>query len=151
MQDDASDLSRSFPKLEVKNVSKSYPTKGGHNSIVLDDINLKIASREFTCLVGTSGCGKSTLLNIIAGLLHPSAGEVLVDGRSVTGQPGSDRGMIFQGYTLYPWLTVAKNVAFGLQFQQMTKAEKRDRVHYFLDVVGLLDFANSYPDRKSVV
>jgi NitT/TauT family transport system ATP-binding protein len=149
MQDDAIDWNRAFPKLEVKNISKSYPLKGGRNSIVLDDINLKIAPREFACLVGTSGCGKSTLLNIIAGLLHPSSGEILVDGRSVTGQPGSDRGMIFQGYTLYPWLTVAKNVAFGLQFQQLTKAEKRDRVHYFLDVVGLLDFANSYPKQLS--
>ena len=95
MQDDAIDWNRAFPKLEVKNISKSYPLKGGRNSIVLDDINLKIAPREFTCLVGTSGCGKSTLLNIIAGLLHPSSGEILVDGRSVTGQPGSDRGMIF--------------------------------------------------------
>ncbi len=138
-----------YPKLEVKNVSKSYLTQGNQQLTVLDDINFQIFPREFTCLVGTSGCGKSTLLNIIAGLLPPSAGEVLVDGRSVTGRPGSDRGMVFQGYTLYPWLTVAENVAFGLQFQQMTKAERRDRVYYFLEVVGLLNFANSYPKQLS--
>jgi NitT/TauT family transport system ATP-binding protein len=149
MQDNIIDWSRAIPKLEIKHISKSYPLKGGHHSLILDDINLQLAPREFTCLVGTSGCGKSTLLNIIAGLLQPSSGEVLVDGRSVTGQPGSDRGMIFQGYTLYPWLTVAKNVAFGLQFQQLNKAEQRDRVHYFLDVVGLLDFAHSYPKQLS--
>jgi NitT/TauT family transport system ATP-binding protein len=149
MQDNAIDWNIAIPKLEVKHISKSYALKGGHNSLILDDIDLQLAPREFTCLVGTSGCGKSTLLNIIAGLLQPSSGEILVDGRSVTGQPGSDRGMIFQGYTLYPWLTVAKNVAFGLQFQQLTKAEQRDRVHYFLDVVGLLDFAHSYPKQLS--
>jgi NitT/TauT family transport system ATP-binding protein len=149
MQDNSIDWNRAIPKLEVKHISKSYPLKGGHNSLILDDINLQLAPREFTCLVGKSGCGKSTLLNIIAGLLQPSSGEILVDGRSVTGQPGSDRGMIFQGYTLYPWLTVAKNVAFGLQFQQLTKAEQRDQVHYFLDVVGLLDFAHSYPKQLS--
>lgn len=137
------------PKLEVKNLSKLYPLRGGQQIAVLEEINIQIFPREFTCLVGTSGCGKSTLLNIIAGLLPPTTGEVLVDGQSVTGRPGSDRGMVFQGYTLYPWLTVAKNVAFGLQFQQMSKAEKRDRVHYFLEVVGLLNFANSYPKQLS--
>ncbi len=139
----------SLPKLEVKNISKSYPIKGSQRLTVLEDINIEIFPREFTCLVGSSGCGKSTLLNIIAGLLPPSSGEVLVDGCSVTGKPGSDRGMVFQSYTLYPWLTVAQNVAFGLQFQSLTRAEKRDRVHYFLDVVGLLNFAHSYPQHLS--
>ncbi len=92
----------SLPKLEVKNISKSYPIKGSQRLTVLEDINIEIFPREFTCLVGSSGCGKSTLLNIIAGLLPPSSGEVLVDGCSVTGKPGSDRGMVFQSYTLYP-------------------------------------------------
>jgi NitT/TauT family transport system ATP-binding protein len=138
-----------FPKLEVKNVSKVYTGKGKQLLTVLQDIDIKIFPREFICLVGTSGCGKSTLLNIIAGLLAPSIGEVLVDGQSVTGRPGSDRGMVFQGYTLYPWLTVAQNVAFGLQFQGMSKADQKDQVNYFLNVVGLENFANNYPKQLS--
>lgn len=141
--------SHHLPKLEVRNVSKFYPVRGGQHLTAVEDINIKIFPREFICLVGASGCGKSTLLNIIAGLLPPSTGEVLVDGKSVTGRPGSDRGVVFQGYTLYPWLTVAQNVAFGLQFQQMTKSEQREQVRYFLNVVGLEKFANSYPKQLS--
>jgi NitT/TauT family transport system ATP-binding protein len=137
------------PKLEVRNISKSYLSKNNQPLTVLQDISLSLFPREFVCLVGTSGCGKSTLLNIMAGLLPPSAGDVLVDGQVVTGRPGSDRGMVFQGYTLYPWLTVADNVAFGLQFQPLTKAERIERVSYFLNVVGLVDFANSYPKQLS--
>jgi NitT/TauT family transport system ATP-binding protein len=140
---------QSIPKLAVENVSKVYAGKGKQLLTVLQDINIQIFARELICLVGASGCGKSTLLNIIAGLLPPSTGAVLVDGQSVTGRPGSDRGMVFQGYTLYPWLTVAQNIAFGLQFQQMTKADRRDRVNYFLNVVGLENFANSYPKQLS--
>lgn len=138
-----------LPKLEVDNISKVYAGKGQQLLTVLQNINIKIFPREFTCLVGTSGCGKSTLLNIIAGLLPPSAGEILVDGQCVTGRPGSDRGMVFQGYTLYPWLTVAQNVAFGLQFQGMSKASQKDQVSYFLNVVGLENFAHNYPKQLS--
>jgi NitT/TauT family transport system ATP-binding protein len=138
-----------LPKLEVNSVSKIYAGKGKQLLTVLQDINIKIFSREFACLVGTSGCGKSTLLNIIAGLLPPSTGEVFVDGQSVTGRPGSDRGMVFQGYTLYPWLTVAQNVAFGLQFRGMSKADQKDQVNYFLNVVGLENFAHNYPNQLS--
>jgi NitT/TauT family transport system ATP-binding protein len=136
-------------KLLVENISKSYPIRDNQQLTVLQNINLEIFPREFICLVGASGCGKSTLLNIIAGLTPPSSGEVLVDGRSVTGRPGSDRGMVFQGYTLYPWLTVAQNIAFGLQFQKMSKSEQRDKVGYFLNVVGLEKFAHSYPKQLS--
>lgn len=139
----------SIAKLEVQNVCKSYATRGKQKLTVLQDVNFQIFPREMVCLVGSSGCGKSTLLNIIAGLIPPSSGQVLVDGQAVTGRPGSDRGMVFQGYTLYPWLTVAQNVAFGLQFQKMSKAQQRDRVRYFLDVVGLSRFANSYPKQLS--
>jgi NitT/TauT family transport system ATP-binding protein len=138
-----------FPKLVVENISKSYPIRDNQQLTVLQNIDLEIFPREFICLVGASGCGKSTLLNIIAGLTPPSAGAVLVDGRSVTGRPGSDRGMVFQGYTLYPWLTVAQNIAFGLQFQKMSKSEQRDKVGYFLNVVGLEKFAHSYPKQLS--
>ncbi|AFY74853.1 ABC-type nitrate/sulfonate/bicarbonate transport system, ATPase component [Synechococcus sp. PCC 7502] len=137
------------PKLEVKNLFKSYQGNNKQKLVILQDINFQIFSHEFICLLGTSGCGKSTLLNIIAGLLPPSSGQVIVDQQIVTGRPGSDRGMVFQGYTLYPWLTVAQNVAFGLQFQKMSKAERRERVSYFLNVVGLLNFANNYPKQLS--
>nr|WP_295618386.1 ATP-binding cassette domain-containing protein [Chamaesiphon sp. GL140_3_metabinner_50] len=113
---------RQAPKLSVENLFKSYLIRDSQHLTVLENVNLEIFPREFICLVGASGCGKSTLLNIIAGLTPPSSGEVLVDGRSVTGKPGSDRGMVFQGYTLYPWLTVAQNIAFGLQFQRMSKS-----------------------------
>jgi NitT/TauT family transport system ATP-binding protein len=140
---------RQAPKLSVENLSKSYLIRDSQQLTVLQNINLEIFPREFICLVGASGCGKSTLLNIIAGLTPPSSGEVLVDGRSVTGRPGSDRGMVFQGYTLYPWLTVAQNIAFGLQFQQMSRSAQRDKVGYFLNVVGLEKFAHSYPKQLS--
>lgn len=135
------------PKLEVQGVSKSYLTQG-KTLMALQDINLKLSAREFVCLVGSSGCGKSTLLNIIAGLVSPSAGQVLVDGVAVAG-PGADRGMVFQGYTLYPWLTVAQNVAFGLKLRNLAKSQQRERVSYYLEVVGLTQFANTYPKHLS--
>lgn len=134
-------------KLEVRGLFKSFPVQGG-SMTVLEDINFQLFAREFVCLVGSSGCGKSTLLNIVAGLANPSAGSVLVDGRAVTG-PGSDRGMVFQNYTLYPWLTVSQNIAFGLKLRKMPKAEQRDRIDYYLNVVGLTQFAKSYPKQLS--
>jgi NitT/TauT family transport system ATP-binding protein len=145
---DFSSIPIAIAKLEVQNISKSYAAKGGQLS-VLENIQFQIYPRELVCLVGSSGCGKSTLLNIIAGLVAPSAGQVLVDGQIVTGRPGSDRGMVFQGYTLYPWLTVAQNIAFGLQLQKLPKAEQRDRVYYFLEVVQLVPFADAYPKQLS--
>jgi ABC-type nitrate/sulfonate/bicarbonate transport system ATPase subunit len=135
------------PKMEVRDLFKSFPVQG-KQLMVLQNINLQLFPREFVCLVGSSGCGKSTLLNIVAGLASPSAGQVLVDGDAVTG-PGSDRGMVFQGYTLYPWLTVSENIAFGLELRKMPKAEQRERVSYYLDVVGLTQFAKAYPKQLS--
>jgi NitT/TauT family transport system ATP-binding protein len=136
-----------YPKLEVRGLSKSFRTSVGEMT-VLDNINFQILPRELVCLVGASGCGKSTLLNIVAGLAQPSTGSVVVDGCAVTG-PGSDRGMVFQNYTLYPWLTVAQNVAFGLQLRRMPQAEQRDLVDYYLNVVGLTAFAKAYPKQLS--
>jgi NitT/TauT family transport system ATP-binding protein len=135
------------PKLEVQNLSKSFRAQG-QELVVLQDINFQLHPREFVCLVGASGCGKSTLLNIVAGLASPTTGQVLVDGQVVRG-PGSDRGMVFQGYTLYPWLTVTDNVAFGLKLQKLSKVEQRERVSYYLDVVGLTQFAKAYPKQLS--
>lgn len=138
---------RSVAKLEVRGLSKSFTLQSGAMT-VLEEINFQLFPREFVCLVGASGCGKSTLLNIVAGLTSPSAGSVLVDGHEVTG-PGSDRGMVFQNYTLYPWLTVSQNIAFGLKLRKMPKAEQRDRIDYYLSVVGLTPFAKSYPKQLS--
>ena len=136
-----------LPKMEVQGLSKSFPVQG-KQLIVLDDINFCLYPREFVCLVGASGCGKSTLLNIVAGLVPPTSGRVLVDGQAVAG-PGSDRGMVFQNYTLYPWLTVSQNIAFGLQLQGMPRVQQRERVNYYLNVVGLTQFANAYPKQLS--
>lgn len=136
------------PKLEVREICKSYCVRG-KELVVLEKIDFQLSPREFICLVGASGCGKSTLLNIVAGLTAPSSGQVLVDGQAVTGRPGSDRGMVFQGYTLYPWLTVSQNIAFGLQLGKMSKAEQRERVAYYLNVVGLTQFAKAYPKQLS--
>lgn len=148
MQEHAATEDRAgLPKLEVRHLMKTYRVQG-QSRLVLEDINFKLFPNEFVCLVGASGCGKSTLLNLVAGLVPPTQGEVLVDGQRVNG-PGSDRGMVFQHYTLYPWLTVRQNIAFGLQLRNMSKLEQRDRVDYFLQVVGLTQFADAHPKQLS--
>lgn len=134
-------------KLEVRNLTKVYSVQR-QPLVVLQDIHLNLNSREFVCLVGASGCGKSTLLNIIAGLIPATSGQVIVDGQVVKG-PGSDRGMVFQNYTLYPWLTVAQNVAFGLQLRKIGKAEQKEIISHYLDVVGLSKFATAFPKQLS--
>jgi NitT/TauT family transport system ATP-binding protein len=131
----------------VEGLSKSFPQKG-KAVMALQNVNLYLQPRELVCIVGASGCGKSTLLNIIAGLVLPCSGKVLVDGEVVPG-PGADRGMVFQSYTLYPWLTVADNIAFGLELRRLRRAEIKQRVSYYLDVVGLTKFAKAYPKQLS--
>jgi NitT/TauT family transport system ATP-binding protein len=133
--------------LEVNNLYKRFPTRRG-SLLALDNINLHIEEGEFVCAVGASGSGKSTLLRLIAGLEMPSSGEILVDREPVRG-PGSDRGMVFQNYTLYPWMTVAKNVGFGLKLQGISASERRDRVAYYLEIVGLSQFAHALPNELS--
>lgn len=133
--------------LEISNLYKSFPTRQGALS-VLEEINLHVETGEFICVVGASGSGKSTLLRMVAGLDKPSSGIITVDGRSIIG-PGPDRGMVFQRYTLYPWMTVAKNVAFGLKLQGFSPMEQRERVAYYLEVVGLTAFAKALPKELS--
>jgi len=137
-----------LPKLSVQHIYKTFQVSHRQSLTVLEDINLALRPKEFSCLVGTSGCGKSTLLNIIAGLIQPTSGTISVDGHVVEG-PGSDRGMVFQSYTLYPWLTVSENIAFGLNLRNMPKAEQQDRINYYLNVVGLVPFAHAYPKQLS--
>ena len=147
VQPSLADSGVSAAKLEVRYVSKVFKSRGG-DFTALENIHLTLPAQEFACLVGASGCGKSTLLNIVAGLMTPTMGEIRVDGRLVKG-PGSDRGMVFQSYTLYPWLTVAGNIAFGLNLRRLPKAERRERVRYYLEVVGLTRFADAYPKQLS--
>ena len=130
-------------ELLVQNLCKRFADK-----TVLEDINFSMQSGEFVTFVGSSGCGKSTLLRLIAGLDHPSGGRIQVDGCPVEG-PGPDRGMVFQKYSLYPWLNAADNVAFGMRLQGMSSADVRDRTAYFLEVVGLQDAATKLPRELS--
>ncbi|MCX5931242.1 MAG: ABC transporter ATP-binding protein [Cyanobacteria bacterium] len=133
--------------LSVSGVSKSFGD-GRHAKLVLDDINLSIDSGEFVALVGSSGSGKSTVMRLIAGLERPSTGVIAMDGKPVRG-PGSDRGMVFQKYSLYPWMTAAQNVAFGMSLQGLPRALVRERTAYFLEVVGLQNDARRLPKELS--
>ncbi|MCK2025603.1 ABC transporter ATP-binding protein [Microbacterium sp. SSW1-47] len=133
--------------ISIRGVSKHYETSRG-TVRSLDDVDLDVADGEFITLVGPSGCGKSTLLNLMAGLLDPTEGEVLVGGRPVTG-PGPDRGVIFQQYALFPWLTARQNVEFGLRIRGMKKAEREQVAQHYLDLVGLGDFAGALPKELS--
>jgi len=133
--------------LEVKNLNKEFITPEG-SVTALKNINFKTYKREFVCVIGPSGCGKSTLIRILAGLETPSSGNVLLDGEVVHG-PGPDRGMVFQGYTLFPWLTVKKNVMFGLEMSGRGKRVSEGQALQWIDLVGLSKFSNSYPHQLS--
>ena len=133
--------------IAVRNASKVYVTARG-STVSLDRVSLDIGRGEFITLVGPSGCGKSTMLNLIGGLLLPSAGEVLVDGTAVAG-PGPDRGVIFQQYALFPWLTALQNVEFGLRLKGLGKQERAERARHYLRLVGLQDFAHALPKELS--
>lgn len=133
--------------LQINKLNKYFKTRNG-SLVVLKDINMAISQGEFISVVGASGSGKSTLLRQIAGLDSPSSGEVLIDSQLVTG-PGPDRGMVFQHYTLYPWMTVQENTEFGLKLQGVPKRERREQASYYLSVVGLSKFAGSLPKELS--
>jgi ABC-type nitrate/sulfonate/bicarbonate transport system ATPase subunit len=134
-------------KLRVSDLSKVFAYKS-KQLVVLDNINLHLNADEFVCLVGASGCGKSTLLKIVAGLEKASSGQVLLEDELIPG-PGADLGMVFQNYTLFPWRSVAKNIGFGLELQGLSKADCKQRIAYYLEVVGLTKFADAYPKQLS--
>ena len=137
----------SDPMLVVRGVSKVFRRR--HTEVVaLDEVDLHVNRGELVCLVGASGCGKSTLLAIVAGLDEPTSGVVLVEGDQVIG-PGADRGMVFQGYSLYPWKTVSQNISFGLEVARWPRARRRERVAELLGVVGLTEFADALPKELS--
>ena len=133
--------------LEISQLHKQFSTKKG-TTVALKDINLHVETGEFICAVGASGSGKSTLLRLIAGLDFPTSGRITVDDRPITG-PGADRGMVFQKYTLYPWMTVQKNVEFGLKLLDVPTQKRKETASYYLDIVGLADFAKSLPKELS--
>jgi NitT/TauT family transport system ATP-binding protein len=131
------------PKVALDAISLSYKTTSGERLLALDKINLEVKPGEFLCIVGPSGCGKSTLLHLIAGLHPQTSGKVLVDGVPVSG-PGTDRILIFQELGLFPWLTVGGNVEFGMKMKNVGKAERAERTDYYLRLVHLSKFKNSY-------
>lgn len=133
--------------LEVKDLCKFFDSRQGLVT-ALEGINFQAHQREFVCVIGPSGCGKSTLIRILAGLETPSSGEMLLDGKSVHG-PGPERGMVFQGYTLFPWRTVKKNVMFGLEMAGRSKAVAEEEARMWIDLVGLAKFENAYPHQLS--
>jgi NitT/TauT family transport system ATP-binding protein len=131
------------PKVALDAISLSYKTTSGESLLALDKINLEVKPGEFLCIVGPSGCGKSTLLHLIAGLQPQTSGKVLVDGTPVSG-PGTDRILIFQELGLFPWLTVGGNVEFGMKMKNVGKAEREEKVQYYLRLVHLSKFRDSY-------
>ncbi|KVD81222.1 ABC transporter ATP-binding protein [Burkholderia ubonensis] len=133
--------------LDVWHVGKRFRTPQG-DTVALHDISFTTHRREFVCVIGPSGCGKSTLIRILAGLEAQTSGDVLLDGKPVRG-PGADRGMVFQGYTLFPWLTVKKNVMFGLRMNGSSGGEAEREALQWLDLVGLTRFADVYPHQLS--
>ena len=131
------------PKVALDAISLSYKATSGERLLALDNISLEVKPGEFLCIVGPSGFGKSTLLHLIAGLNPQTSGKVLVDGAPVSG-PGTDRILIFQELGLFPWLTVGGNVEFGMKMKNVGKAEREERVQYYLRLVHLSKFRDSY-------
>ena len=133
--------------LTVRGVERRFDGRQG-GTLALQATDLDVAENDFVTILGPSGCGKSTLLRIVAGLDHPTAGEVKLDGRPITG-PGADRGMVFQSYTLFPWLDVLDNVCFGLRERGMPRPQQQEIARGFIAQVGLAGFEHHYPKQLS--
>jgi ABC-type nitrate/sulfonate/bicarbonate transport system ATPase subunit len=135
--------------LSIQGVGRTFPAvNNGRPTLALQPTNLEVAHNDFITVLGPSGCGKSTLLRIVAGLDTPTVGQVLLDGQPVTG-PGADRGMVFQSYTLFPWLTVRENICFGLQQKGTPAGEQAEIAARFIAEVGLTGFESHYPKQLS--
>lgn len=130
-------------QIRVDSVNKIFMT-ADKEVVALRDIHLEIPEGQFVCLLGPSGCGKSTLLNAVAGFSLPSSGVITVDDKTVTG-PGPDRGMVFQEYALFPWMTVEQNIGFGLEIKGMSKVEIQTRAEALMNMLGLSDFRSRFP------
>ena len=130
-------------KLHIHNVTKIYHS-GEQQVLAIDEVDLQIRNKEFATILGPSGCGKSTLLRIVAGLTKPTSGVARMDGKVIT-EPGQDRGMVFQSYTLFPWLTVKENIQFGLELSGLDKDRQEQIARDFVEKVGLRGFENTFP------
>lgn len=133
--------------LEIDGVTKVF-TQKRNRTVALDSIEFGVHRRELVCVVGPSGCGKSTLIRILAGLEDATEGRILMDGKPVRG-PGSDRGMVFQKYTLFPWLDVCRNVMFGIEMGGVDRLEAQRQAMQWLQMIGLEQFATAYPHQLS--
>ncbi|OYQ10461.1 sulfonate ABC transporter ATP-binding protein [Pseudomonas mandelii] len=136
------------PRLQVDKVSLRYQKPDGGMFTALEQVSFEVPDQQFAVLVGPSGCGKSSLLYLTAGLNEPTEGEIYVGGQQVQG-PGADRGMVFQSYTLFPWLTVRQNVEFGLKRRGMAAVQRKEIVDYYVNEVGLTGFADNYAKQLS--
>ena len=134
-------------KIRAEHIDKVYKT-GKKSVAAIEDVSIDIQDNDFVCIVGPSGCGKSTLLRMLAGLDFPSAGDIIVNDRKVTGH-GPDRGMVFQTYTLFPWMNVEDNIKFGLKIKKLPKAEQQEIADRYLKIIGLEKFAKSYSKELS--
>ena len=134
-------------RIVIEDVGKTYQASGGETLIALEAINLTVNPEEFVALVGPSGCGKSTLLNMVGGLLSPSSGSIYVEGLTQDRDPAI--GIVFQEIGLFPWRTVAENIAFGLEEQGLTAAERQARLERYMTLVGLSGFGESFPHQLS--
>ncbi len=129
--------------LSIENLTKKFP-KDETELVAIENFSVEVKDEEFVCVLGPSGCGKTTLLRIVAGLESKTSGSVRVDGREVT-EPGSDRGMVFQEFALFPWRTVRRNVEFGLEIRKVPRAERNAISDKYIQLVGLKGFENSHP------
>jgi ABC-type nitrate/sulfonate/bicarbonate transport system ATPase subunit len=134
--------------VTVENLSLHFNARGNTPVIALNDLSMTIPDKQFAVIVGPSGCGKSSLLDIIAGLREPTGGHCKLDGKVIHG-PAKERGMVFQNYSLFPWLTVLKNVEFGLSLQGKPAGETTARARHYVNAVGLSSFENAYPNQLS--
>ncbi|WP_019701102.1 ABC transporter ATP-binding protein [Paracidovorax oryzae] len=135
-------------ELKIQGVSRTFTSAKGPATQALLPVDFHVADNDFVTILGPSGCGKSTMLRIVAGLDQPTSGRVLLDGQPVTG-PGADRGMVFQSYTLFPWLTIEQNIRFGLRERGMPESQQKERAAYFIAKVGLRGFERHYPKQLS--
>ena len=134
--------------LSVRGISRSFESVGRAPTVALQATDLEVIENDFITILGPSGCGKSTLLRIVAGLDQQSSGEAMLDGKRIAG-PGADRGMVFQSYTLFPWLTVLDNVCFGLRERNLARAQQLEIAHSFIQKVGLRGFETHFPKQLS--
>ena len=134
--------------VSIQAVSRVFETAKGQRTQALQPVDFEVRDNDFVTILGPSGCGKSTLLRIVAGLDHATRGRVLLDGVPVEG-PGADRGMVFQSYTLFPWLTIEQNIRFGLRERGMPEAQQKERAAYFIAKVGLRGFEQHFPKQLS--